>query len=151
MSEKHIEYVTGILQKKDEEENDKGWTKLMVGKVNMATRYAAKVDGIKEGATYKAGYSIQSKTRDGKTYVNNYLESLEPVEGASVASAPPKTDWEAKDRRIAMEAAYHAASRYYQGREGGSADLQMLARGIYADIMQAGRDEPFGDLEELPF
>ena len=154
---------TTVLARLDKLEppNDKGWIiltfKAASGPLKVSTKYADKCDGLKVGKAYEVTYT----TTTNGTFVNHFLSKIAPAPEkaapmeASEQPIPPDV-WEAKDRRIAMEAAYHAASRFYGGRTDLTfSALEESARKIYRDIIAAGQGYTFEaglrEDEELPF
>lgn len=80
-------------------------------------------------------------------YTNIKSVKEAPKEAVETAQGG-KPDWEAKDRRIAMESAYASAARFYQHREGGPKDVARLARAMYRDIQTAGENGEFPALKD---
>ena len=165
--------ATTVLARLDKLEppNDKGWIILNFkgasGPLTVSTKYADKCDGLKVGSAYEVTYTT---TQNGQ-YVNHFLSKIAPAPEKSMPPAPMEASeqpipmppsqaevFEARDRRIAMEAAYHAASRVLQGSlipdPGTQATFQAWARAIYRDIIAAGQGDTFEDGlredEELP-
>lgn len=137
----------------------RGWCNVSVNGIKYSTKFPDKIAGFMVGQEVAVHYATRSNTKDGRTYANHYLDHLEAVAGsvaspgAIAADGPiPPDVWEAKDRRIAMEAAYGSAARFYANRiDVPYTDLMALARLIYADVLTAGRGEDFVTTEELPF
>lgn len=119
------------------------------------------VEGLHEGLLIRADVG---EKKDGK-YTNYYFNSYEIV-GAALdpppapngkGDTPATTDWEVKDRRIAMEAAYGSASRFMLAaatagnQEAVTAkNLTALGRAIYKDVLAAGRGATFGAAKAEP-
>ena len=162
--------ATTVLARLDKLEppNAKGWINLTfksaAGPLKVQTKYPEKLEGLRVGDAYEVTYTTtQRQGNDGRSFTNHYLSKIAPAPEKSMPPAPmeaseqpiPPDVWEAKDRRIAMEAAYHAASRFYNGRDITSAALYHVARAIYRDIIAAGQGDTFEaglrEDEELPF
>ena len=143
------------------EQNEAGWWKIKVGGKTLDTKIDEIVGGMEAGMNIAAECKV---SKNGK-YTNYQLQEWHEVDGAAPAAPRPAKPgsnaapadssaddpWEAKDRRIAMESAYSTAARYMQalataGNIPDNAlfeDFQSVAQSIYADVLKAGRGEPF--------
>ena len=146
--------ATTVLARLDKLEppNDKGWIiltfKAASGPLKVSTKYPDKCDGLKVGSAYEVTYTT---TVNGQ-FTNHFLhkiapapEKAQPMEASEQPIPMPPSQaevFEARDRRIAMEAAYHAASRFYGGRTDLTfSALEESARKIYRDIIAAGQGD----------
>ncbi len=108
-------------------------------------------------ADLKPGMCIEAEVSEKQNgqYLNHYLGSwtlsmAKAPEGAA-PPAPAAPDWDAKDRRIAMESAYHSAAIIFTGAWTQAADdegwtefkkrFNGLAVAIYQGVQKAGRGE----------
>lgn len=128
--------------------------------------YRVKLGDGKEYSTFKAelvatlqpGMLIEadvSEKPDGE-YTNYYLNGWDLVtapEGSTPATAP-SADWDAKDRTIAMESAYHSAAILFTGAWAGDTtetlkQFSLTARAIYRDVQRARAGHDFTPKAEV--
>ena len=145
--------ITGTVEKI---ENANGWYNIFLAGKKYSTKSKKVVGDLTSGDSITAEFAETQNTKDDKTYTNYYLTSWAPAIPVSTppreaqrGNVPPDV-FEARDRRIAMEASYGSAARFMQAlAAAGHADAVnganyvTLARTTYADVLKAGRGDPF--------
>ena len=151
--------IAGKVQAIDEHEAKSGKTywKVKVKGVEYTTFDYENIDGLEVGMSVQADVAEKKDGKFTNRYWNSWEATGEPAEGPAThsngkaATAPPTTgEWEAKDRRIAMEAAYGSAARFmnalaYAAKPADvtALNFRALARTIYHDVIAAGKGSEF--------
>lgn len=112
--------------------------------------------GLTVGMWIDATTHTEQRESGGRTYENLYIDGWQVIDtpaAGEVPATPAPTDWEAKDRRIALESAASSAAQVMQALAISSPSLvssetfKTLYRVIYRDIQTAGAGEPFEELK----
>ena len=110
------------------------------------------VDGLHEGLTIRADVAEKKEGKFTNRYFNGYEVANEslgtsapkatPAKGGAPAQTITPDAWEAKDRRIAMEASNKATAEYMKSVKDPEQvtvkNWQIAARIVYRDILWAG-------------
>lgn len=150
--------ITGTVQTITDHESKSGATywKVKVNGKEYTTFKDEAIDGLAVGMNVRADVTEQKKGN----YTNLYWNSWEEVSGVPPAkqsghgpSGPSPEVFEARDRRIAMEASYASATRFMAAlattkpENVTTLNLRSLARSIYADVVKAGEGSKFQGAE----
>ena len=112
--------------------------------------------GLTVGMWIDATTHTEQREAGGRSYENLYLDGWQVIDtpaAGEVPAAPAPTDWEAKDRRIALESAASSAAQVMQALAVSnptvvtSPNFISLYRLIYQDIQAAGAGSPFEELK----
>lgn len=111
---------------------------------------------LKAGSTIEATLTTEQKKResDGRVFTNRYLgewrlvtppgETTPEAAAGTPKDTVPAEVWDAKDRAIAMEAAFKAAAEYMKVSPTVSViEWRLAARAAYTDIQAARSGMPF--------
>lgn len=131
-------------------------------KLSDGNEYASFDDALPKnfqiGQQIEADVESKPTVKNGKTYTNHYINSWKELApspaGTEASTTAPPTDWDAKDRTIAMESAYASSARLFAGAwAAGDIDetlkkFALTARAIYRDVQKARAGESFEPKEQ---